>query len=171
MKEKNNMKKLIIATVLVVVLAIGAFGSNVMADKPENAPTPAPWDKILQKIGDVGAKAEQIYQKVLDNAANTTKIHSGSGNYTVPAAGGVFNALEIDGDSVAQVTLTVAQNGFGTGDNAFVRLDLPNIAPAITIIDGWGPVTTVVFAAEDWKLNVEGDGGERISYAYTIIYH
>jgi peptidoglycan hydrolase CwlO-like protein len=69
MKEKNNMKKLIIATVLVVVLAIGAFGSNVMADKPENAPTPAPWDKILQKIGDVGAKAEQIYQKVLDNAA------------------------------------------------------------------------------------------------------
>jgi hypothetical protein len=79
--------------------------------------------------------------------------------------------LEIDGDSVAQVTLTVAQSGFGTGDNAFVRLDLPYIAPAITIIDGWGPVTTVVFAAEDWKLNVEGDGGERISYAYTIIYH
>jgi hypothetical protein len=118
------------------------------------------------KVDDVQSLVGDIY----DATANTTKIISGSGNYTVPGVG-VYNALDIDQNSVAQVTLTVTQSGFGDGDNTFVRLYYPEINPALTIIDGWGPVTTVVFAAEDWDLNVEGDGGEKIAYAYTIIYH
>ena len=85
------MKKLIIVTILVVVLVIGAFGSTVMAAQPDDIA--APWARILQKVGDLGAKAEQIYQKVLDNAAaladvqeNTARIASDQGRVNLLTA-------------------------------------------------------------------------------------
>ena len=183
------MKKLLIIIAAIALIAVLAVGTTVLAKGGEDNPVDQ-WQILIDKVNgiwDILGGTDENVQAIGDQIDSLTtnlneitgdvaviknsmiRIESGEGSYEVPG-NGTWSAMEVELDQVAHVTLTAAAHYFGAGDVLFIRLNLPGLGPTITVLDGDGQTQTVEFAASTWGLHVTGNGGETISYAYTITY-
>jgi hypothetical protein len=130
-------------------------------------------EAIQASVDAVQASVDDIQLSVDNATSNITFMASDMGVHTLvtDSPPETEEILAFEYDQVAHVSLTVAEQYFGSGDQVWVNIFFGSYGPAIILIDGASAPKTVEFDAKEWVLyGYSTDMYEKVCWAYTVTY-
>jgi hypothetical protein len=156
-----------------IAAAVEDIRAKVMGVESSLNTTDGKVEAIQASVDAVQASVDDIQLSVDNATSNITFMASDMGVHTLvtDSPPETEEILAFEYDQVAHVSLTVAEQYFGSGDQVWVNIFFGSYGPAIILIDGASAPKTVEFDAKEWVLyGYSTDMYEKVCWAYTVTY-
>jgi len=130
-------------------------------------------EAVQASVDAVQTSVDDIQLSVDNATINITRMASDMGVHTLvtDSPPETEEILAFEYDQVAHVSLTVAEEWFGPGDQVWMNIFFGSYGPSIMLIEGASAPKTVEFDAKEWALyGYSTDSYEKVCWAYTVTY-